>query len=37
MLGDGVAAAGADAAGVDVADVAQLLWDRVQPADATGG
>ncbi|HEY8788310.1 MAG TPA: (Fe-S)-binding protein [Actinopolymorphaceae bacterium] len=37
MLGDGVAAAGADAAGVDVADVAQLLWDRVQPADAAGG
>jgi Fe-S oxidoreductase len=31
MLGDGVAAAGAAAAGVDVADVAQLLWDRVAP------
>ncbi len=32
MLGDGVAAAGADAAGVDVADVAQLLWDQIAPA-----
>jgi len=32
MLGDGVAASGAEAAGVDVADVAQLLWDRVRPA-----
>lgn len=35
MLGDGVAEAGAEAAGVDVADVAQLLWDRVRPFDAT--
>ncbi len=33
MLGDGVAAAGDDAAGVDVADVAQLLWDRIRPSE----
>jgi Fe-S oxidoreductase len=35
MLGDGVNAAGADAAGVDVADVAQLLWDRIGPPAAS--